>query len=173
MTMPALDALPTSCPSCGKQYLRARAFAAGAMEFLDGEPAGSIAWTGDALDELPSRVYRIECTECGHAVFERDDCPRCQAPGGVARALSGRHGIAPPSACPTCGLGDLTLTVVARMHAVVTLGKIARRVLDAEPHDAGFHILQAHGADCDGVVVSVPEIQCGVCGRSSLLRKRS
>ncbi len=169
---PAFAALlANGCPSCGKRYFVARAIATGVMQFLDGEPASAMEWT-TSRDDLPARVYRLECSECGATPFQRDDCPTCRAPGGTARALAGRHGIAAPKACPQCGLGDLSLTVEARMHVEYTIGREARRVLDAEPHEPGFHIAKADCADCDGTVVSVPEIRCGVCGRSSLLRRR-
>lgn len=175
--MPALSAaelaalLTAGCSSCGKTELRARALATGTMLLADGEPSTSMTWIYEK-DQLFERIYRLECLDCGAASHERDDCPLCKADGGLARALSGRHGVAPPAACPHCDHPELKITVEARMHVIYVLGHIGRRVLDAEPHEPAFHVTQAQCPSCQQTVASVSQ-RCAACGRSSLLRKRT
>src|SRR3989442_8531553 len=91
--MPALPAdelralLAGGCPTCRRNHLAVRAIETGATRFLDGEPVSAVTWTY-APETLRERVYRVDCSECGAALWRRDDCPRCGARGGLARALA-------------------------------------------------------------------------------------
>jgi len=162
--------LAGGCPHCGRNYLKLRAFASASLSVMEGEPVSSLKWTLDNHG-LRERVFRIDCAECKAVLFERGDCPLCQAAGGLARALAAQHGLAPPHACPRCGLTELTLTVEVRMHADTLLGAFSRRKAESEPHDPGFHVVEARCRDCEAVVAAVGDARCALCGRSSLMKK--
>jgi hypothetical protein len=174
--MPALDEasyralIAGGCPHCKRSYLKLRAIQTATISVMEGEPVSSLKWQFEN-DALRERVYRIDCAECKATLFERDECPSCQARGGLPRALSGQHGLPPLKACPRCGLTELKLTVELRMHADTLLGAHSRRKADAEPHDPGFHVTQAECRDCEAVVAAVGDGRCAVCGRSSLLKR--
>ncbi|HUS66700.1 MAG TPA: hypothetical protein VMZ28_19320 [Kofleriaceae bacterium] len=174
--MPALDEpsyralIATGCPQCKRNYLKLRALATATISVMEGEPVSSLKWQLEN-EALRERVYRIDCAECKAILFERDECPLCQARGGLSRVLSAQHGLAPPKACPRCGLSELKLTVELRMHADTLLGAHSRRKADAEPHDPGFHVIQAECRDCEDVVAAVGDGRCAACGRSSLLKR--
>lgn len=158
------------CPACRRNHLAVRALVGGELTVLDGEPVSRVEWTYER-EHFAERVYRVDCTECRHVIYEGADCPRCGARGAVGRAVEGRHGLPPLAACPDCGHGELTLTVEARMHALYVLGHASRRVLDAEAHEPGFHVVSAHCEPCDRAVAEVSG-RCPACGRSSLVRTR-
>ena len=170
---PAFQALcSAACPRCGAKELRLRALADASYTALAGEPVSALKWKleGDALRE---RLYRVECAACAHVLHARDDCPLCGAQGGAERAAAGRNGMAVPHACPSCGIEELRITAIARMHVQTLLGSLSRKKADAEPHDPGFHVTQAECADCEQVVASAGDARCAACGRSSLLKRLS
>jgi hypothetical protein len=163
--------LAAGCPACRGRSLRARALYPVEVRFLDGEPVSAPRWRLDRA-RFPERIYRVECADCCNAAFERDDCPLCRAPGGLARALEGRNGLAaPPKACPRCQLRELDLTAEIRMHAQYVQSSLARRVADAESHEPAWHTVEAACPDCEEVVARAPEIRCVACGRSSLVKR--
>ncbi len=162
------ELLAAACAGCGGRSFLVRALGTGRAGFLDGEPVSSVGFEREAPP--PERVYRVECAACGAAAFARDDCPLCRAPGGLQRALGGRHGLAPPARCPRCGDGDLTVEAEVRMHALAVHGAVSRRVADAEPHEAGFHAVRVECPTCEATVADAPSSRCPACGRSSLVR---
>jgi hypothetical protein len=162
------EMLVKGCPKCGRNYLKVRALARGTVEFLDGEPVSAVKW---AYESLRERVYRIDCAECQASLFTRDDCPLCQAPNMLARALEGQNGVTPPKACPKCGYEELLLTVEARLRAETVLGSVSRRVAESEAHDGGFHVVEAHCRSCEELVAAAGDAKCVGCGRSSLMRR--
>lgn len=141
-----------------------RALARGAIDFLDGEPVSSVSWVGEP------RVYRIECGECKAIAWEDASCPLCGAAGRLTQALEGRNGIAPPKQCGECGYEELTLTVELRMRVETVLGRVSRKVAEAEAHEGGFHVVEARCKSCEELVAAAGDSKCVACGRSSLLR---
>ena len=135
---------------------------------LGGDPVSPVTWTYESLED---RVYKIECSECGQTLFERDDCPGCQGKGGLQRALEGQHGLSPPKVCPRCQYEEVTLTVEARMRVETILGRISRRVCEAESHEGGFHIVEVFCQSCEETVAQSGDAKCVMCGRSRLLRR--
>ncbi len=168
--------LDGGCPSCHRRFFKVRAIAEGVVSFLDGEPASAVGFEHPQQVPELARVYRIECSECGAVAFSREDCPLCISRDGLARALDGRNGLTPeaktlPAACPQCGYGDLLAVAHVRMHAVVVMGSISRRVVDAEPHEPGFHISSIACPSCEQTIAQAPSLKCAVCGRSSLMKR--
>jgi hypothetical protein len=162
------ELLQKGCGKCGRNYLKARALVRGSIEILDGDPVSAVTWTYESLAE---RVYRVECAECNTFLFERDECPLCNARGMLGRALEAQNGIAPPRQCPRCEYAELTLTVELRLRAETILGRISRRVAEAEAHEPGFHIVEARCRSCEEVVAAAGDARCVACGRSSLMRR--
>ena len=167
--------IAAGCPNCRRHQLRVRALATAKIKFLDGEPVSELRFEAPP-ESRPERIYRVECVECGAALFERLDCPLCRSTGGLARALGGRHGLTResgslPRNCPRCGWEDLPATVAARMHLLLLNGALSRRVVDAEPHEPGFHVSEVACPDCAVIIASVPSLRCAACGRSSLMKR--
>jgi hypothetical protein len=171
-----LEALVGRCTACGHPTLRARAMAACTLVLLDGEPVGAGHLDAGGAEPFAGRVYRVECAGCGRAAFERSDCPLCGSRGGLERALAASHGLSVaagtlPRRCPHCGGDELAVSASARAHALYVHGALSRRVVDAEPHEPGFHLLAASCPTCDQQVAEAPAHRCAVCGRSSLVRR--
>jgi Zn finger protein HypA/HybF involved in hydrogenase expression len=161
--------LAEGCPQCRSTQLRFRAFHTAAFETLQGDVVSAPRWqTTD--EELVGRIFRVDCFECKAQLFERDDCPLCRAPRTLTRALEGRNGLTPPPACPRCGHETLTLRAEVKMYVESLHGRLSRKKADAEPHDAGFHVLDLRCGDCDDVVAAADGSRCALCGRSSLLK---
>ncbi len=165
------ELLAGGCVHCGRSYLTIRALATGTIDLLEADAVSPIEWTYPA-EALPERIYRVECAECAAILFERDDCPLCGAGGGLAKALSAQNGMKPLGECPRCHFAELTLTVEARLRIETLLGRISRRVAEAESHEAGFHIIEARCQSCEETVAQAGDARCPACGRSRLLRKK-
>lgn len=171
LTDEALRALlRAGCPSCRRHHLRARAIVAGDLRLFDGQPVSTVTWTTPP-GAFAERVYRVECVECGHLLYQHDDCPLCHAPGQLARALAGRHGVVTPPACPHCASPELALQAELRMHLVIVEGRPSRRVADAEPHEPAFHVTRVDCPACEQPIAAAGNARCIVCGRSSLLKR--
>ena len=167
----AWDALlRDGCDRCKRNYLRVRLLASGTIEVMEGDAVSTVTWTV-APEALHERIFRVECSECAALLFSREDCPLCRGAGGLQRALGGNHGMATPRACPRCGFAELTLSVEARLRLETLLGRISRRVLDGEPHEPGFHVVEARCESCEETVAKAGDARCVGCGRSSLLRR--
>lgn len=174
--MPGLPAeklgalLDGACGACGRRHFDVRLLSSAKVTMLGDEVVSSVEWL-TPLSELAARAYRVECSECRAVAWESaGECPLCSAPGGLARALGGRHGTKLPPACPHCDYEELKVTAELRAHVTFVLGKVARRVADASAHDAGWHATEAECPSCEAKVASLP-MRCGACGRSSLVRR--
>jgi transposase-like protein len=136
---------------------------------MGGEPVSSLRWTYER-DEAPGRVYEVSCGECAQVLFSREECPLCQAKGGIGRALLGRHGLSPPVRCPLCDYEELLLLATVRAQLQYTGGTLSRRVCAAEAHEPGFHVTQVDCPCCEQTVARTG-LSCPACGRSSLMKK--
>lgn len=163
------DLLRSGCPRCRHSQLRFRAFQAATFGTLQGDVVSAPKWSY-ADDDLPPRVFRVDCLGCKAVLFERDDCPACRVPRALQRALDAQNGIPVPPACPRCGYETLTVTAELRMHVESLHGHASRRRVESEPHDPGFHVTEARCEDCEDVVARVDPTRCILCGRSSLMK---
>jgi hypothetical protein len=146
--------------------MKRRALGRGTIDFLDGEPVSAVTWTGEP------HVYRVECGDCKAVAWESPDCPLCGAAGRLRQALDGKNRIAPPRQCPRCDYAELTLTVELRLRVETVLGRVSRKVAEAEAHEGGFHVVEARCKSCEEIVAAAGEAACVACGRSNLLRMR-
>jgi hypothetical protein len=56
------------------------------------------------------------------------------------------------------------------MRVETVLGRVSRKVAEAEAHEGGFHVVEARCKSCEELVAAAGDSKCVVCGRSSLLR---
>jgi uncharacterized OB-fold protein len=159
------EIVAAGCTACGRNHLAARALSGGTVEVMEGDATSPIRWSGEP------RVYRVDCAECGAILFAREDCPLCEARGNLTKVLSAQNGIPAPKSCPSCGFNELVLTVEARVRVELTHGRVSRKVAEAEPHEGGFHVVEARCQSCEEVVAKAGDAKCVACGRSRLLRR--
>src|SRR5580698_6639360 len=73
------------CRACGSTKLVFHTYVDGVIPFMAAEPVGRVTWIYDG-EKFVDGVYAVACAACGKRAFEADLCPRCHAPGGLARA---------------------------------------------------------------------------------------
>lgn len=132
------------------------------------DPTDAGRWVHDG-EEFVDGTYRIACTACRHVAFESDDCPRCHAPGGLARALGDESRLPIPKRCPACN--ELELLALALVPAAATYGAgpKPKPVALAEYGDPGHHLVAYACESCDAATVTQ---RCPLCDAPGPLRAR-
>jgi hypothetical protein len=167
---PRLDKLIGSgCPKCRSPSLTFRTYVDGLLPIMAAEPIGPIKWVYDGETFLDG-VYQVNCTACKEVMFAAEDCPRCHAPGGLARALETPNGWPVPKRCPGCGGEELRY--IAFLPARVSYeGKRAEKARSStELHEDGFHGYRVDCRDC-GTVAEQTDA-CPLCDAPAPLRPR-
>jgi hypothetical protein len=169
----ALDRLiGAGCSACGGTTLTFEAYVDGVIPFLGGEPVGRVTWVYDG-EKFVDGVYAVTCAGCRKRLFDSELCPRCHAPGGLARALATPNQWPVPAACaaPDCGCEELRY--LAFLPARVSYeGKRADKARSSiEPHDDGFHGVRAECRACRQAVSALPD-RCPLCEAPGPLRVR-
>jgi RNA polymerase subunit RPABC4/transcription elongation factor Spt4 len=161
--------IDAGCPTCGARKLTFAAYLDGLLPIMGGEPVGKLGWVYDG-EKFVDGVYEVACAACKQVVFTADVCPRCHAPGGLARALATSNRWPVPAACPSCD--DEQLRYVAFVPArVVYEGKRADKArTSTELHEDGFHGYRADCRDC-GTVAELVDA-CPLCAAPAPLRAR-
>jgi ssDNA-binding Zn-finger/Zn-ribbon topoisomerase 1 len=169
LDQPAFEAhLRDGCPKCGAHLLEIRSFIDRSVQLMLADPNGPGKWAHDG-EKFVDGTYRIACATCAHVVFESSICPRCDADGGLAKALGDRSRLAVPKRCPTCN--ELELLAVALVPAVARAGggETPKPKPLAEFGEPGYHVV-AYACDaCDHAVVAEG---CPLCAASGPLRER-
>src|SRR5262249_7352039 len=147
--------LAEGCPHCRSTQLRFRAFQTASFETFQGDVVSPPRWQLSE-DEQVARIFRVDCHGCKAHLFERDDRPLCRLPHTLTRALEGRTGIESPPGCPRCSYDQLTIRAEVRMYAESLHGHLSRKKAESEPHDPGFHIVDASCSDCEATVAAAP-----------------
>ena len=159
----------TGCAACGGRKLMFRTYVDGALPIVDGEPVGRMAWVYDG-EKFIDGIYEVVCPACKQTIFSADMCPRCNAPGGLARALATANAWPVPRACPRCD--EEELRYVAFVPATVEYeGKRTEKARTVtELHDHGFH---GYRVDCknDGPVAERTDV-CPLCETPGPIRAR-
>ena len=149
------------CLDCRAKSLKVEALVVQRLPLLEGEPYGSASW-GYKGEDLVVGTYRIACDGCQKDLYTATACPRCDAAGGVARALDTENALPLPTGCTSCGCKLLTAT--AYVPAVVIYeGKRANKArTQTAPEDPGFHTLRVECKECK----KVGELRnpCPLCG---------
>jgi len=169
----ALDRLVAAgCGACGGTTLTFETYVDGLIPFLGGEPVGRVTWAYDG-EKFLDGVYAVTCAGCRQRLFDSDLCPRCHAPGGLARALGRPNQWAVPAACadPECGCEEIRY--LAFLPARVSYqGKRADEARSStEPHDDGFHGVRAECRACRRTIAERTD-SCPLCASPGPLRAR-
>ena len=93
------------CPKCGSATLEIKSFIDRRVLLMLADPNDAGRWVHDG-EKFVDGTYAITCPACAHAVFASDICPRCNAPGGLAKALGDTSRMPIPKKCPSCVLSD-------------------------------------------------------------------
>ena|SRR6185295_3752294 len=162
LTEPALAPLvERGCPACGGKKLVFRTYVDGRLPVIGGEPCGSLVWMYDG-EAFVEGVFEVTCAACKHVVLADPDCPRCRAPGGLARALESTNAWPAPKACPSCGLDQVKLTAMLPARVVYEGKRAEKARTTTELLDPGFHAFRVDCADC-GKVAELTD-RCPLCG---------
>jgi hypothetical protein len=152
------------CPACGGRVLEMRSYIDRSLEVMAGEPNNEGRWVHDG-EKFVDGTYRIACASCTHLVFESGVCPRCNAEGGLARALAEPSRLTVPKRCPKCN--ELELLALAFVPARANAGDKPKQLVDYG--DPGYHVVAYACHGCDNAVVAE---RCPLCDAPGPLRAR-
>src|SRR5262249_48634679 len=109
----------SGCPACKAATLEIRSFIDRSVPVMLADPTSQGKWAHDG-EKFVDGTYRIACVACNHVVVDSDICPRCNAAGGLARALADTTRLVVPKRCPSCN--ELEFLAVALVPAVARSG---------------------------------------------------
>jgi hypothetical protein len=169
LDQPAFEAIVNGgCPACGNATLELSSFIDRTVPVMLADPTGPGKWAHDG-EKFVDGTYRVACVACAHVVFESDVCPRCNAPGGLARALAGPSRLVVPRRCPACNELELTAVALVPASARGGGGAVPRPVPRVELGEPGYHVV-AYACDaCDHAEVAEG---CPLCAAPGPLRPR-
>ena len=148
---PEFEALcAAGCPACRGGKLLFRSYVEGSLPTLGGDPCGSIRWVYEGEDFIAG-VFEVSCAACKHVVFASDACPRCDAPGRLARALESPNDWALPSGCPICKLEEVRVSAYLPVRVAWEGRRAEKPRTTTELFDPGFHAFKVACADCGKV----------------------
>jgi hypothetical protein len=167
---PGLERLIESgCPACGGRELMFRSYLDGLLPLLGGEPTGRLIWVYDG-EKFVDGVYQVGCASCAKIIFVAELCPRCHAPGGLARELATPNSWPVPASCPRCD-GEEVRYIAFVPARVGYQGQRAEKArTSTELHEDGFHGARVDCRDC-GTVAEATE-RCPLCDGPGPLRAR-
>ena len=168
LDVPAFEAIVNQgCPACGGKALDISTYLERSVPLMLADPTGEGRWAHDG-EKFVDGTYRIECTACHHQVFASEQCPRCHAAGGLARALAEPSRLVAPRRCPTCN--ELELLALAFVPAVARSGTgTPKPRATADFGDPGYHLVAFACDSCNHAVVAEG---CPLCGAAGPLRER-
>jgi hypothetical protein len=169
LDQPAFEAhVRTGCAACGGRILEIASFIDRSIQLMLADPNGPGRWAHDG-EKFVDGTYRITCVACKHVAFESDICPRCNAPGGLARALGEPSRLAVPKRCPKCN--ELELLAVALVPAVARAGggEVPKPTPLVEFGEPGYHVVAFACDACDHATVAD---DCPLCAAPGPLRAR-
>jgi len=157
-----------ACPTCGGTTVEIRSFIDRSLVVMAAEPNDAGRWAHDG-EKFVDGTYHVACAGCGRAAFESADCPRCHAPGGLARALEAPSRLAVPKRCPKCN--ELELLAIALLPAAARYGggEAPKPRPLADFGEPGYHVVAFACDACDHAVVAEG---CPICGAPGPLRAR-
>ncbi|HVK76753.1 MAG TPA: hypothetical protein VM734_25685 [Kofleriaceae bacterium] len=164
------DALiKTGCAACGSKALELTTYVDRKVSVMYGQANDDGRWAYDG-EKLIDGISKVSCVGCGQVAFASDDCPRCHAPGGLARAAAPSR-LVPPRKCPQCAGTEMTLLGMA--PAVVKTPAGGGRPPPPKPTalfgDDGFHVVAIACDDCDWSSLAPG---CALCDAPGPLRPR-
>lgn len=139
--------LTTGCSACPAAALIVEAIVAQRLPLLGGEPYGTPSW-GYKGEDLVRGTYEIACEGCKALLFTATACPRCNAEGGVARALEEPNAFPLPVSCTTCGSEQVTVDAYVPARVRYERKRAAKARTVTAPEDEGFHAFRAECGQC-------------------------
>lgn len=138
------------CTACASKRLSVEAIVAQKVPLLGGEVYGSPSW-GYKGEDLVRGTFRIACDGCKKELFAATACSRCDAAGGVERALERENRFPLPVSCAKCG-SELVTAMAYVPATVVYEGKRAAKArTQTVPEDPGFHAYRVECKQCRNV----------------------
>jgi hypothetical protein len=156
------------CPACGRAELDIWTFIDRQLDLMLGDPNDDGRWVHDG-EKFVDGTYRIACASCAHVVFDGDACPRCNAPGGLARALGDASRLTVPRRCAACNENELIAVALVAATVRYTGGRIPKPRPLGDLGDPGYHIVAYACASCDAATVAQT---CPLCDAPGPLRPR-
>ncbi|MGN6111358.1 MAG: hypothetical protein ACTHU0_40050 [Kofleriaceae bacterium] len=156
------------CQACGAATVEIRSYIDRSLVIMAATPNDDGRWAHDG-EKFVDGTYHIACASCGHVAFSDDGCPRCHAPGGLARALGEPSRLTAPKRCASCN--ELELLALALVPATARYGggHAPKPAPLVELGDPGYHLV-AYACDaCDAAVVTQ---RCPLCDAPGPLRPR-
>ena len=167
---PGLDRLVAAgCPKCGGHELTFRTYVDGLLPLLAGEPTARLTWVYDG-EKFVDGVYDVRCAACAEIVFSAEVCPRCHAPGGLARALASPNRWPVPARCPGCDGEEVRYIAFVPARVAYQSKRAEKARSSTELHEEGFHGARVDCRDC-GTVAELTE-RCPLCEAPGPLRVR-
>src|SRR5262249_18304167 len=136
------------------------AYVAQKLPLLAGEVFGSPSW-GYKGEDLVRGTYRIACDSCTQELFAGTACPRCDAPGGIARALGHENSFPLPTSCTNCKSEQVVATAFVPAIVVYEGKRAAKARTQTAPEDVGFHAYRAECKQCRNVAEQ--RVPCPLC----------
>ena len=166
---PAFDRLVRAgCPACGAATLDIKSFLDKSLVVMAGDPNDEGRWVHDG-EKFVDGTYHIACASCAHVVFTSGVCPRCNADGGLARALGDPNRVVVPKRCPGCNELELLAHALVPAIARYTAGAKPKPKPLVEYAEPGYHVV-AYACDaCDRAIVAE---RCPLCDAPGPLRRR-
>lgn len=157
------------CEVCLKGRLRFSTYVDAQIPLIAGEPVGAFSWVYDG-EKFIDGVFEVTCAECLRLIFSDPDCPRCHAPGMLAKALN-THNVWPvPHHCSACDGEEFRYTAMVPARVTYQGQRADKARTTTELHDLGFHAYRATCSEC-GEVLELIEA-CPLCNAPSPLRER-
>jgi hypothetical protein len=152
------------CVACSSKKLTIETIVAQRLPLLGGEPYGSPSW-GYKGEDLVRGTYNITCDGCKKELYAATACSRCDAPGGVERALETENTFPLPHSCTGCS--SELITAMAYVPATVVYeGKRADKArTQTVPEDPGFHAYRVECKQCENVAEQ--RSPCPLCAGTS------
>lgn len=169
LDQPAFEAIVNArCPACQGRTLEIKSFIDRSIVVMLADPNNEGRWVHDG-EKFVDGTYRIACASCAHVVFASEMCPRCNAEGGLAKALGDGTRLAVPKRCPKCN--ELELLAIALVPATARYGSgdPPKPKPLVEYGEAGYHVVAYACHECDNAVVAQG---CPLCGAAGPLRIR-
>lgn len=160
--------MAAGCTACGGKTLEIRSFIDRRLLIMLGTPNDDGKWVHDG-EKFVDGAYRITCVACAHVAFASDDCPRCHAAGGLARALGDPSRLTLPKRCPGCNETELLALALVPATARWGGGGPPKPTPLADFGEPGHHLVAFACEACDAATVTQT---CPLCDAPGPLRPR-
>jgi len=172
LTEPAFNALIASgCPTCGSKSLAFQTFLDARVPLLCGDVVGNLVFVHDG-EKFIDGVYDVRCAApgCQAAIFSSTVCPRCNADGGLARAITSPNRFPIPTSCSSCDSDEVRFIALTPAKSTFSGGRADKPKTSRELGDDGFHGLRIDCADCG--TIAEQTLDCPLCAAPGPLRPR-